>query len=134
MSASSKDGFLAMMGSLSGLSVFAIALRLFARRHQRQPIMADDYFALLSCVSTTWSHAKRNLTPAQAAYLVAVTCEARSKYKVTTALYSTLTVLGGAYEETGLYVQRDDPGQHQPQDCRQGMRLSPRKEISSDIM
>ncbi|GAM87013.1 hypothetical protein ANO11243_050340 [Dothideomycetidae sp. 11243] len=48
MSASSKRGLLAVMGTLTALSTIAVGLRLVARKKQRLPFKADDAFAVLA--------------------------------------------------------------------------------------
>jgi hypothetical protein len=50
MSASSKDGLLALSGSLMGLSTIAVGLRFWARRRYKMRVMADDVFAGLALV------------------------------------------------------------------------------------
>jgi len=51
MSAQSKDGLLAVLGSMIGLTTIAVGLRLFARKHQHLPFQADDLFANISWAS-----------------------------------------------------------------------------------
>ncbi|GAW21901.1 hypothetical protein ANO14919_114270 [Xylariales sp. No.14919] len=51
MSDSSKDGLLALTGSLTGLSIIGLSLRLWTRRQQRLPLLADDWFAAIAFVS-----------------------------------------------------------------------------------
>lgn len=51
MSASSKEGLLALCGSLLGLSTVAVGLRVYGRRQQELPIKADDWTALGGLVS-----------------------------------------------------------------------------------
>lgn len=51
MSAQSKDGILAVCGSLLGLSAIAVGLRLYARKKQTAPFKADDALAVAALVS-----------------------------------------------------------------------------------
>ncbi|KAK6948691.1 hypothetical protein Daesc_010461 [Daldinia eschscholtzii] len=51
MSDSSKDGTLALCGSLMGLSIIAVGLRLWARRRYHLRFMADDWTAGLALLS-----------------------------------------------------------------------------------
>ncbi|GAM85365.1 hypothetical protein ANO11243_033720 [Dothideomycetidae sp. 11243] len=51
MSATSKDGLLAVCGTLLGLSTAAVGFRFVARKKQRLAIQADDAFAVISLVS-----------------------------------------------------------------------------------
>ncbi|KAI1474196.1 hypothetical protein F4774DRAFT_415060 [Daldinia eschscholtzii] len=51
MSDSSKDGMLALCGSLMGLSIIAVGLRLWARRRYHLRFMADDWTAGLALLS-----------------------------------------------------------------------------------
>ncbi|KAI4599347.1 hypothetical protein KJ359_001788 [Pestalotiopsis sp. 9143b] len=48
MSDSSKDGILALCGTLMALSIIAVGLRLWARRRYKVPFMADDTFVILA--------------------------------------------------------------------------------------
>lgn len=50
MSATSKDGLLAVCGTLLGLSTAAVGFRFVARKKQRLAIQADDAFAVISLV------------------------------------------------------------------------------------
>lgn len=51
MSSESKDGILAVSGSLLGLSTLVVGLRLCARKQQNAKLMTDDALAVLSLVS-----------------------------------------------------------------------------------
>ncbi|OTB03440.1 hypothetical protein M426DRAFT_177781 [Hypoxylon sp. CI-4A] len=51
MSDSSKEGVLALAGSLMGLSTIAVGLRFWTRRRQNAPLMADDWIAGLGLLS-----------------------------------------------------------------------------------
>ncbi|OTA55904.1 hypothetical protein K449DRAFT_468729 [Hypoxylon sp. EC38] len=51
MSASSKNGTLALSGSLMGLSMIAVGLRFWARRRHKLDFMADDWIASLALLS-----------------------------------------------------------------------------------
>ncbi|KAI3318415.1 hypothetical protein HD806DRAFT_512197 [Xylariaceae sp. AK1471] len=51
MSSSSKDGLLALSGSLLGLTTISVSLRLWARKQNQLSLMADDYFAALALIS-----------------------------------------------------------------------------------
>ena len=46
MSDQSKNGLLAVCGSLMGLSGIAVGLRLYARKQQRVAFLADDALAV----------------------------------------------------------------------------------------
>lgn len=48
MSYHSRDGLLAVTGSLLGLSTITVGLRFVARRHQRLPIKVDDVMAVVA--------------------------------------------------------------------------------------
>jgi hypothetical protein len=50
MSSQSKDGLLAVCGSLLGLSTIAVGLRFYARKKTHLPIKADDMLAVASLV------------------------------------------------------------------------------------
>ncbi|KAI0909853.1 hypothetical protein F4823DRAFT_592806 [Ustulina deusta] len=51
MSDSSKDGLLALTGSLTGLSIIAVGLRFWTRRQQKLSLLADDWFAAIALIS-----------------------------------------------------------------------------------
>ncbi|KAF3767962.1 hypothetical protein M406DRAFT_355782, partial [Cryphonectria parasitica EP155] len=51
MSSESKDGILAVSGSLLGLSTLVVGLRLCARKQQNARLMTDDALAVLSLVA-----------------------------------------------------------------------------------
>ncbi|KAI1124914.1 hypothetical protein F5Y10DRAFT_284705 [Nemania abortiva] len=51
MSDSSREGLLAVSGSLLGLSTIAVSLRFWARKRHEVGLMADDYFAALGLIS-----------------------------------------------------------------------------------
>lgn len=51
MSSQSKEGVLAVCGSLLGLSAIAVGLRFYARRKTRMPIMTDDLLTIASFVT-----------------------------------------------------------------------------------
>ncbi|GAM91100.1 hypothetical protein ANO11243_091470 [Dothideomycetidae sp. 11243] len=51
MSYHSRDGLLAVTGSLLGLSTITVGLRFVARRHQRLPIKVDDVMAVVALAS-----------------------------------------------------------------------------------
>ena len=51
MSYTSRYGLLAVSGTFLGLTLPAIALRIYARKQQRMPIGADDAFAVIGYVS-----------------------------------------------------------------------------------
>ena len=51
MSSDSRDGLLAVCGTFMGLSVIAVGLRFYARKHQKVPFMTDDWLMIPALVS-----------------------------------------------------------------------------------
>ena len=50
MSASSKEGLIAVCGTFTGLSIISVGLRFHARRVQKLPLKADDWIVLPAVV------------------------------------------------------------------------------------
>ena len=50
MSTSSKEGLLAVCGTLTGLSITSVGLRFYARKLQKLPLMADDWVVIPAVV------------------------------------------------------------------------------------
>ncbi|CAG8957410.1 hypothetical protein HYFRA_00011391 [Hymenoscyphus fraxineus] len=92
MSDQSKEGLLAVCGSLLGLSAIAVGLRLYTRKKQSAPFLADDAFAVAGLVTyigasitvfisvhyKTVGYASSEFTPAE----LASTLELSSKLQI----------------------------------------------------
>ena len=51
MSSMSKEGLLAVCGTLTGLSVITVGLRIYVRKTQKLALKADDWIVLPALVS-----------------------------------------------------------------------------------